>query len=398
MQRGIIALYDKLKGDKVIWFTLFLLCFASLLAVYSATGSMAYRMGGHSTQYYLTKQLFFVVLGLVVAYIAHRIHYEHYLRWAPYMFVVAIGLLIVTLFAGVEINSARRWLKIPLIGLTFQPSDLGKIALILMLARTLSMQDFVVDEFKKFGNLMMIIGGVCLLIAPMDFSTAIMLFGTSMVILFMAKIKFRYMFLTGGVVAVLVGGLFVIGSFYPDMVRSETWVSRLQNFSTEGGESYQITQAKIAIAEGGILGAGPGNSMQRNFLPSPYSDFIYSIICEEYGLVGGGVLLSVYLLFLYRVTRLINRCKRKFGILVAYGLSFAIMFQAALNIAVSIDLIPVTGITLPIVSMGGSSMLFTCLAFGIILSVSNHTESLLEEKGPEEAVAKVEEDWDEVDY
>lgn len=381
MQRGIITLYDKLKGDKVIWFVLFLLCFASLLAVYSATGSMAYRSGGHSTQYYLFKQLVFIFLGLGIAYVAHRIHYEHYLRWAPYIFIVAVVLLILTFFFGMEVNSAKRWLQIPILKVSFQTSDLGKFGLILMLARVLSMQNFVVDEIGKFGKLMMIIGIVCLLIAPMDFSTSVMLFCTSMVIMFIGRVNVKYMILTTFSIVILISALFVAGTYFPESVRAETWLSRIQSFSS--GDNYQMIQSKIAIANGGLIGEGPGNSIQRNFLPSPYSDFIYAIICEEYGILGGASILVIYLLLLIRVTRIVNRCKRRFGILVAYGFGFGIIFQAAMNIAVSVDLIPVTGITLPIISMGGSSMLFTCLAFGIILSVSNHTENLIESETAE---------------
>ncbi len=374
MQKGIRTLYNQLRGDKVIWFILFLLCFASLLAVYSASGTMTYRMGGHSTEYYLLKQLIFVIVGLVIAYGAHRIPYQYYLQLAPYLYVLAVGLLIVTLVAGVEINSARRWIRIPGIGLTFQTSDFGKLALILMLARMLSIQNYVKDEVNKFWKLLLLIGGICLFIAPMNLSTAAMLFVTALVVLFMGKVNIRYLGGTFFIIILLIIGLFVLGNFYPDFIRSETWINRLQHFFTNN-DGYQITQAKIAIADGGLFGVGPGNSTQRNFLPSPYSDFIYAIICEEYGIVGGVVIMGIYLLLLYRVTRLINRCKRKFGVLVAYGLCFGIIFQAFLNIAVSIDLMPVTGLTLPVVSMGGTSMVFTCLAFGIILSVSAYTES-----------------------
>lgn len=361
----------------MIWFILFLLCFASLLAVYSATGSMAYRSGGHSTSYYLVKQLAFVVIGLSVAFLAHRVHYEHYLRWAPYVFVLAIILLILTMVSGLDINSAKRWLRIPIIGLSFQPSDLAKVGLILLLARALSLENFKLDDIKKYWFLLAIISVTCMLIAPMDLSTAAMLFITAMAIMFIGKVKSRYLILSAAIVGLMVTLLFLAGTYLPG-IRTETWLSRLQSFMGDGN-GYQITQAKIAIADGGFFGQGPGNSMQRNFLPSPYSDFIYAIICEEYGIMGGLTIMSIYLLLLYRVTRLLNRCKRGFGILAAYGLCFGMVFQAFLNIAVSVDLMPVTGLTLPGVSMGGSSMIFTCLSFGIILSVSNHTETRLEE-------------------
>lgn len=379
MQRGILTLYEKLRGDKVIWFILILLCFSSLLAVYSATGSMAYRLDGHSTEYYLIKQLVIIILGLGVAFIAHRVHYEYYLQLAPYVYVITVGLLIFTLFFGVEVNSARRWIRLPFIGLTFQASDLAKVALILMLARVLSIQNFVTTELNRFWTLIFMIGLVCLLIAPMNFSTAAMLFTTAMVVLFIGKVNMKYLILSVLVIGIFVAGLFVLGSYFPDFIRSETWINRLQGF-LGGHNGYQITQSKIAIADGGLFGVGPGNSDQRNFLPSPYSDFIYAIICEEYGIIGGASIMIIYLLFLYRVTRLINRCKRKFGVLVAYGLCFGILFQAFLNIGVSVGLMPVTGLTLPVVSMGGSSMIITCLAFGIILSVSNYTETSLTQK------------------
>ena len=237
-------------------------------------------------------------------------------------------------------------------------------------------QDYIKDFNSTFVPIIVPVLLICGLIAPADLSTAILLFITSLIMMFIGRVDTRYILLLLFLGVVVFSFLVTIGRFFPDFVRVDTWTSRVSSFveSPEGG--YQIQQAKIAIANGNIFGLGPGNSIQRNFLPSPYADFIYAIICEEYGIFGGFAIILLYLFLFFRVTRLITKSPKAFGAMLVMGLSVSLILQAFTNIAVSLHLVPVTGITLPLVSMGGTSVLFTCISFGMILSVSKYIESL----------------------
>jgi cell division protein FtsW len=370
----ITAIKHKLKGDRMIWIILVVLSLASLLAVYSASGSLAYSTGGASTEFYLLKQLAVICLGFGLAYAVQHIEYVWFARLAPIMLVMAIILMVVTWAWGVDINDARRWVRIPLVGLTFQSSDFAKLALIIYVARSIAdRQDQTsnINEMFKFVLLPIIV--ICGLIMPADFSTAGMLFITCMSIMVIGRVNWKLLTLI--VFLGLIGfGILMVAGTYISEIRSQTWITRVSDYFSSSADDYQIQQAKIAIAEGGIFGNGPGSSVQRNFLPSPYSDFIYAIICEEYGLLGGFSILAIYLYFLSRCVRIVTRTKKIFAALLTIGLSLNILIQAMLNIAVSVDLVPVTGLTLPMVSWGGTSTLFTCFSFGIILSVSHYTE------------------------
>ena len=384
------------KGDKVIWSIVVVLAIASLLVVYSSTGTLAYKMS-KSTESYLFKQVAFIVLGIAVIYFAHRVNYTIYSRVSLILFLIVIPLLIYTLFFGVRLNEGSRWIRLPIIQLTFQTSDLARLALFMYLSRLLSKRQHVIKEFKK-GFLPVIIPVVivCLLIAPANLSTALLIGATSLLLLFIGRIKARHLLLVIGLAMIPVL-LLVLTAVYQHkanggeqvkidthsnlFARVSTWVNRVDNFmyggkDMENEDNYQVNQAKIAIAKGGWMGLGPGNSEQRNFLPHPYSDFIYAIIIEEYGLIGGAVILCVYLIFLLRSIRIFRKCPYAFGAFLALGLSFTLVIQALTNMAVNVNLFPVTGVTLPLVSMGGSSFLFTCLAIGIILSVARNVEQL----------------------
>jgi cell division protein FtsW len=379
---------QRLKGDRMIWVILLLLSVASLLAVYSASGSMAYKYES-STEYYFVRQLAIILISFVAAYGIHNISYTFFQKLAPILYVVAMVLLFITMIWGVEINEARRWIRIPLLGFTIQTSDFAKVALIIFVAqRVAEYQDQIHDLKIVMLKIVLPILFMCALIIPSDLSTALMMFTTCLIILFVGRMALLHMgvIVLGGVL--LVSVIMVGGTLMPNSeVRSNTWIKRIQDFTTGGSDTYQIDQAKIAIAAGGLTGLGPGNSQQRNFLPYAYADFIYAIICEEYGLVGGFIIVVIYLYFLGRCIRVVTRSTRTFAALLAVGLSISLTIQALLNIAVSVNLVPVTGLTLPMVSMGGTSTLFTAISFGIILSVSHFTEQQRKEMEREERLA-----------
>ena len=378
------------KGDKVIWAIVILLTMVSILVVYSSIGSLAYK-SNKSTESYLLKQVFYIGIGVAIIYFLHRINYTLYARWATIAFFISIPLLVYTLFFGTSINEANRWIKLPVINLTFQTSDLAKLALFMYMSKILSRRQNVIKDFKKgFLPLIIPVFLVCILIAPANLSTAVLIGGIGLLLMFIGRVNVRHILMVAGVALIPVLFLVTIASSYynkedntskelPAVLsvgRIPTWVKRVQNFMYGGKEdvSYQVQQAKIAIATGGFLGKGPGKSDQRNFLPHPYSDFIYAIIIEEYGLIGGAVILLIYLLFLFRSIRLFQRCPYAFGAFLAVALSFTLVIQAMVNMAVNVDIFPTTGVTLPLVSMGGSSLLFTCAAIGIILSVARNVQ------------------------
>ena len=393
MEQNIL---NKTKGDKVIWATVILLALVSMLVVYSSTGLLAYRYNKGNTEIYLFKQVMFVIIGIMIIYFAHKVNYTIYSRVAKILFLISIPLLIYTLFFGVRLNEGSRWIRLPIINLTFQTSDLAKLALFMYLGRLLSRKQDVIKDFRKgFLPIILPVGIICLLIAPANLSTALLVGATSLLLMFIGRVSVRHIAAALGIAAIPVFILVAISIIYYNKEegkrkdlpaifeagRMPTWINRVQNFIYESKgidkeENYQINQAKIAIAKGGWMGLGPGNSEQRNFLPHPYSDFIYAIIIEEYGLAGGAIIIFIYLLFLFRSIQLFRKCPYAFGAFLALGLSFTLVIQALINMAVNVNLFPVTGVTLPLVSMGGSSFLFTCLAIGIILSVARNVEQL----------------------
>ncbi|MEJ7767299.1 MAG: putative peptidoglycan glycosyltransferase FtsW [Chitinophagaceae bacterium] len=384
------------KGDRVIWALVVVLAIVSLLVVYSSTGTLAYRMS-KSTESYLFKQIAFIALGIAVIYFAHRVNYTLYSRVSLILFLIVIPLLIYTLFFGVRLNEGSRWIRLPIIRLTFQTSDLARLALFMYVSRLLSKKQDVIKNFKKgFLPVILPIAIVCILIAPANLSNALLIGATSLLLLFIGRASEKHLLLTIAI-AIIPVMMLVLTAIYQHKIndgersktlersrlfsRVSTWVNRVDNFiyggkDMDNEDNYQINQAKIAIAKGGWMGVGPGNSEQRNFLPHPYSDFIFAIIIEEYGLLGGAFILFIYLIFLFRSIRIFRKCPYAFGAFLALALSFTLVIQALTNMAVNVNLFPVTGITLPLVSMGGSSFLFTCLAIGIILSVARNVEQL----------------------
>jgi len=346
----------------------------------------------------LFKQIAFIIVGIAVVYFAHLVNYTLYSRVATIMFLLVIPLLIYTLFFGVRMNEGSRWIRLPLINMTMQTSDLAKLALFMYLARLLSKKQDVIKSFKKgFLPVMTPVAIVCLLIAPANLSTALLLGASCLMLLFIGRARTKHILLTMGlamipILLLIIAAVASHNSSGDTTVtekksaaglfgRVETWVGRVENFMYGGKEAdndemYQVNQAKIAIAQGGLLGVGPGNSTTRDYLPQAYNDFIFAIIIEEYGFIGGAFIVFIYLVFLYRCIRIFKRCPYAFGAFLALGLSFTLAIQAIANMAVTVNLFPVTGVTLPLVSMGGSSFIFTCLAIGIILSVARNVEQL----------------------
>jgi len=390
------GLSQKTKGDKVIWAAVIVLALVSLLVVYSSTGSLAYRLS-KSNESYLFKQIVFIGIGIMIIYFLHKVNYKIYSQIARLLFILSIPLLIYTLFFGVRLNEGSRWIRLPIIQMTIQTSDLAKLALFMYLSRLLSKKQDVIKDFKQ-GFLPVIIPVVliCILIAPANLSTALLIGATSMLIMFIGRVSARHLLLIIGVALIPVmllistavihhkqnnGEIIKIESHSRLFARVGTWINRVENFvyggvDADDDDNYQVNQAKIAIAKGGWMGVGPGNSEQRNFLPHPYSDFIFAIIIEEYGLLGGLFITFIYLVFLYRCIRIFRRCPYAFGAFLALALSFTLVIQALSNMAVAVNLFPVTGVTLPLISMGGSSFIFTCIAIGIILSVASNAEQL----------------------
>lgn len=366
-----------LKGDKVVWSVVFLLSIFSLLAVYSSIVTLAYKYHGGDTFYYLFKHGLMLIIGFAIMLLVHRLNFKYYSRISQIALYISAPLLLLTLSFGANINDASRWLVIPVINQTFQTSDLAKLALIIYLARELSRKQDQIKDFKAaFIPIMIPVLVICGLILPANFSTAAMLFTTSLIIMFIGRINLKYIFSLIGIGLGALMLMLLIAKTQPNLLpRMDTWVKRIESFSSgESDGNYQADQAKIAIATGGVFGKGPGGSTQRNFLPHPYSDFIYAIIIEEYGIIGGVSIIILYLILFFRGIRIAQKSEKTFGTLLAIGLSFSLVFQAMINMAVAVNLFPVTGQPLPLVSMGGTSIWFTCLAIGIILSVSANTD------------------------
>ncbi|MEO6314451.1 MAG: FtsW/RodA/SpoVE family cell cycle protein [Chitinophagaceae bacterium] len=391
------GLGQKTRGDKVIWAAVVVLALVSLLVVYSSTGTLAYRLS-KSNESYLFKQVVFIAVGIMIIYFLHKVNYKLYSQIARLLFILSIPLLVYTLFFGVRLNEGSRWIKLPIIQMTVQTSDLAKLALFMYLSRLLSKKQDVIKDFKKgFLPVIIPVGIICVLIAPANLSTALLIGATSMLIMFIGRVSTKHLLLIIGLAMIPVmmlisaavihhkqnNGEIVKAEAHSKLLgRMNTWINRVENFMYGGGadaddeDNYQVNQAKIAIAKGGWTGVGPGNSQQRNFLPHPYSDFIFAIIIEEYGLMGGMFIAFIYLVFLFRCIRIFKRCPYAFGAFLALALSFTLVIQALANMAVNVNLFPVTGVTLPLISMGGSSFIFTCIAIGIILSVATNVEQL----------------------
>lgn len=353
-----------LQGDKVIWAVVFALSMISVLVVYSSIGTLAYKRTVSPEKFLLTHTMH-VFIGLAAMWFAHKVDYRYYSKLSKIALLVSVPLLIYTFTNGTTINDAARWIAIPIIGTSFQPSDFASLALIVNLASMLAKRQQNIDDIKE--SLIPILfwcGIICGLIALTNLSTAILLLITCMLIMFIGRVPARYLAMLV-FVGLLFGALAVAFG-----VRGETAKNRIKNFVNGTELPFQAKHARIAIATGGITGKGPGNSDQRNILPHPYSDFVYAIVIEEYGMIGGIVVLLLYLILLHRGMKAAYNSERAFGGLLSAGLSFDLVCQAMVNMGVVVGLGPITGQPLPLISMGGTSMVFTGLALGIVLSVS----------------------------
>jgi cell division protein FtsW len=358
-------LQRNLKGDAVLWGIVLMFSLISMAVVYSATGTLAYKQKDGNTEYFLFKHSSLIFIGLAFMWLAHKIDYRYYSRLSLVALILSVPLLLYTFFFGSNINEASRWITIPVINQTFQPSDLAKLALISYLASMLSKKQNSFDDWKR--NLIPIFlwtGFICALIALTNTSTAVLLFLTSLLLMFIGRVPMKSLavFVLAGA---MLGGVGLAAG-----QRLGTAISRVEAFFDDSETAFQLEQSYIAIATGGVVGKGPGNSDQRDILPHPYSDFIYAIILEEYGLLGGALVLFLYLALLYRGLVTVTKSNGAFGGLLAAGLSFSLVLQGMINMGVAVGLGPITGLPLPLLSMGGTSLIFTGISIGIILSVS----------------------------
>ncbi len=384
-----LSLKKIFRGDRGIWIIILFLFFYSVWGVYSASAQLAFRSSSGSTTFFLFKQIIYLLISVSAIVVVHSIPYRYFSKMSVYLWYLSIGLLVFTLIWGMNVNDARRWILLPG-GVTFQTSDFAKVALILYLSRILALKEAQINNVK--GALKLVFFPIvltCGLIFPEDLSTAVLLFGISMILVFYSKLKIKYIALMGGIVIGFGAILFVMIETNQDIGRFKTWNNRIENFTNHNNkENIQEKHSKIAVATGGLIGKGPGQSAQRNILPHPYSDYIFAVIVEEMGLIFGVIpLLFLYLYVFLRARKIVKKVNRKFGAYITAGLASLIVIQALSNMAVATNIFPVTGQPLPFVSYGGTSIFFTGIAFGVILSVSR---SVVNEKSPEEEENKTE--------
>lgn len=382
----------RLNGDRVIWGVIILLFLISIMIVYSATGTLAYLKQGGNTAFFLIKHLLLIGGSSLLILIVKAIPYRYYSIFAGLVLLASVVLLIMVQFSGSEVNNSARWLVIPGIGLTFQPSEIAKIGLIMYVSRVLSLhQSERHCDDLAFKHILIVSGFILLLIFLDDFSTTFLLGSVVFLLLYIGRVRLKLLGILMGSLLALLVTIVLIAPHLPQVGRLGSIHNRVMSFmgDSENKESdatykYQIEQSKIAIATGGILGKGPGNSVQRNFLPLSYSDFIYAIIIEEGGWIFGFGILILYLFIIYRAGMIVRKSKKVFPALLSIGLAMSMVFQAMMNMCVAVGIIPITGQPLPLVSMGGSSLIFTSIAFGMILSVSCSVQEeeklMLEEK------------------
>ncbi len=377
------SIFSNLKGDKVIWATTGMLALFSFLPVYSASSNIAYLYGDGSTFGYLIVHFFHLLLGFCLLYAIHKIPYNYFKGLSILLLPIVILLLLYTITQGSSIDGSNtsRWIQIPVIGVTFQSSTLASVVLMIYVARYLTkIADKTVTFKETILPLWLPVFLVLILILPANFSTTAIIFTMVMVLVFLGGYPLKYIGIILGA-GLLVLSLFILtAKAFPGLLpnRVDTWTNRIVSFA-DGKDSdadYQIEKAKIAIARGGIVGVGIGKSVQRNFLPQSSSDFIYAIIVEEMGLIGGFGVMSAYLMLLFRLVIVATKANSVFGTLVVVGVGLPIVFQAFVNMAVAVEFFPVTGQTLPLISSGGTSIWMTCLALGIVLSVSSEREEL----------------------
>ncbi|HHT04207.1 MAG TPA: FtsW/RodA/SpoVE family cell cycle protein [Bacteroidales bacterium] len=383
----------KIKGDKIIWMVFLLLMAISCLEVYSTLGKTVYEKQGGTPIGMFTKHLFILFLGTCVLYAVHHIKYTYFSRFAKMGLLFSFGILIVTLLIGsLGDKAAARWLTIPLIG-QFQPSEIVKIVLIVYVARGLALYQDKIKTWDVFKKLILVIGGICILIFPENFSTAAILFVICFLMMFIGRINLKYLGMILLIVLIGMVSVFTVLQTKPDLLsRGGTWVNRIEEFRNPDKTAItQSNQSQMAIATGGFFGKFVGNTTQARFLSESHNDFIFAIIIEEGGVLLGIVVIALYLILLYRGIQVARRSKGYFGAFCAIGLTIMIVFQALINMFVATGLAPVTGQTLPFISYGGTSFLFSCIALGIVLSISAEADKALEKASLQQDVIEEEE-------
>lgn len=379
------SIFKQLKGDKTIWAIVAILALFSFMPVFSASTNLVYVVGKGSTMGYLLKHMVLVIMGFVIIYIVHRIPYRYFSGGSVLMIPVVVMLLIFTLAQGTLIGgeNASRWIRIPFVGIGFQTSTLAGVVLMVYVARYLAKnRDKAIDFKESLIQFWLPIGLVLMLILPANFSTTAIIFSMILVMSFIGGYPLKYLGYIVGIGVFSLALFVLVVKAFPDAMsnRVQTWQSRIENFAAnDGKESYQVEKAKIAIATGGMVGKGPGKSVQKNFLPQSTSDFIYAIIIEEFGLIGGVLIVSIYFLLLFRLFVVVRNTATVFGSLLVLGVGLSIIFQAIINMCVATNLFPVTGQTLPLISSGGTSIWMTCFALGMVLSVSASKEETEED-------------------
>ncbi|WP_147678382.1 FtsW/RodA/SpoVE family cell cycle protein [Algibacter pacificus] len=381
------ALFKNIKGDRLIWAIVALLAILSFLPVYSAASDLAYSKYDGNTFISFVKHFMHLFLGFVIMYGVHKIPYRYFRGLSIFMLPVVFVLLVITMMQGTVMGgaSASRWIKIPVVGLSFQTSTLAFVVLMVYVARYMSkIKDEVISFKSSILPLWVPVFVILGLILPSNFSTAAIMFLMVIILVFLGGYPIRYIaiILGSGLVALV---LFIMAAKLttgPLNVKVTTWENRIKNYSNDedSDADYQIEKAKIAIASGGVTGVGPGKSIQKHALPQSSSDFIFAIIIEEYGLIGGVSIMVLYMWLLFRVVIVSQKSDTVFGKLLVLGVGLPIVFQALINMAVAVELFPVTGQTLPLISSGGTSIWMTCLAIGIILSVSARREEIKEKE------------------
>jgi cell division protein FtsW len=390
MQQGWLT--KTFKGDKAIWGLVALFMVYSLLAVYSSSVGVAFMKYGGNTTFFLKSQFFMLLLSLIIIVVVHYLPYRIYFSMAGLILIGSVGLLALTFVIGSRVNEAMRSIPIPGLG-RLQTSDVAKVALVLYLARSLAKYQKDLKNFMLVSKYFILpVGIVCGLIMPENLSTAVMVFGMSMIIMFIGRVpvKFLLSYIGLGVVGVLLFAM-LLTVIKKDNNRVQVWKNRIEHFfSSKGDEDadYQSNQAKIAISTGGLFGKAPGKSTQRNMLPQSNSDFIFAIIIEEYGLLFGAIpLILAYMILLFRGITIAKKCETAFPAFLVLGLIVMIVIQAMINMLVAVGLFPVTGQTLPMVSWGRTSVLVMSFSIGAILSVSRVVNARIKkEELPEEEV------------
>lgn len=380
-------LVSKLKGDKGIWSFVALLALFSFMPVFSASSNLAYLgRGTGNTLGYLVKHLAHIGCGFLIIYYIHKVPYHYFRSISKWLLPVVWCVLAITMIKGTVIGGANasRWLQIPVVGISFQPSAFAALVLFVFVARYLSKtREEPIDFVASFRELWLPVFITLMFILPSNFSTTALIFSMIIMLVFIGKYPLKYIGFIIGMGILALAFFILVAKAFPDAFKNRvhTWESRVESFFNDkpGEDDYQIEKAKIAIASGKIYGLGPGKSVQKNFLPQSSSDFIFAIIVEEYGLIGGLGVLALYLLLLFRFVIASHKAKTMFGKLVVVGLGFPMIFQAMINMSVAVELLPVTGQTLPLISSGGTSIWMTCIALGIIIGVTKKDEEIEEE-------------------